>query len=587
LPEQLELPTMKVVSLNVGLPRTVQWKGKAVSTGIFKSPVSGRIRLRSLDFDGDAQADLSVHGGPDKAAYVYASEHYAYWRRELPDMVLPWGIFGENLTTEGLDEDALQVGDRFRIGSAEVMVTQPRLPCFKLGLRFGRDDMVKRLLASGRLGFYFRVVTEGEIAAGDQVLLVERAKDSLPVSEVTRLYAHDKNDLEGLQRMVGVAALPEDWRDFFKEQIQRIGKAGHRPAAPQSAWTGFRPFILREKVRESHDVASFHLVPEDGQPLPSYLPGQFLTVRLVLPGIERAIVRSYSLSDAAQPDHYRLTIRRIGSRTAEPGVKAGLVSTHFHDRLAVGDRIEAKAPAGIFTIDATQHDRPVVLIGGGIGITPLLSMLNAIAAEQAPRETWLLYGVRDEGDYILRPQLETIARTHANIRLRVFYSRPAGTVDDPDIQIGHMGLDAFKRLLPSTAYDFYVCGPSAMMESVTRDLQAWGVAADRVHTEAFGPATVKQAVEGPASQPDCGFDVTFERSGVTAQWSRCQSPLLELAEEQSVAIDFGCRAGSCGTCVTRLLSGSVHYLRQPNAPLEANEILPCIAVPAEPLSLDA
>ena len=161
------VPTMKIVSLNVGLPRTVQWKGKAVSTGIFKTPASGRIRLRSLDFDGDRQADLSVHGGPDKAAYVYASEHYAYWRSELPDVALPWGIFGENLTTEGLDEGALQVGDRFRIGSAEVMVTQPRLPCFKLGLRFGRDDMVKRFLASGRLGFYFRVIAEGEIAAGN------------------------------------------------------------------------------------------------------------------------------------------------------------------------------------------------------------------------------------------------------------------------------------------------------------------------------------------------------------------------------------------------------------------------------------
>jgi MOSC domain-containing protein YiiM/ferredoxin-NADP reductase len=581
------VPTMKIVSLNVGLPRTVQWKGKAVSTGIFKTPVSGRIRLRSLDFDGDRQADLSVHGGPDKAAYVYASEHYAYWKRELPDTALPWGVFGENLTTEGLNEDTLQVGDRFRIGSAEVMVTQPRLPCFKLGLRFGRDDMVKRFLASGRLGFYFRVIAEGEIAAGDEVLLVERAKDSLAVPEVTRLYARDKNDLEGLQRMVRVAALPEDWRDYFKGQIQRIGAPVRRSAAERPAWTGFRPFILHEKLRESEDVSSFHLVPEDGQPLPPYLPGQFLTVRLALPGVEHPLVRSYSLSDVARSDRYRLTIRRIGSRRGDLPVKVGLASAHFHDRLAVGDRIEAKAPAGMFTIDVGRQDQPVVLIGGGIGITPLLSMLNAIAAAEAPREAWLLYGVRDDRDFIMRTQLETIARTHANIRLRAFYSRPAQAIDGPDIQVGHIGLDALKRLLPSNTYDFYVCGPAAMMESVTRDLEAWGVPTDRVHTEAFGPATVMQAVHGPTAQPDCGFDVTFERSGVTAQWSQCESPLLELAEEHSVAIDFGCRAGSCGTCVTRLLSGSVRYLRQPNAPLEANEILPCIAVPTEPLRLDA
>jgi ferredoxin-NADP reductase/MOSC domain-containing protein YiiM len=583
-------PTPKIVSLNVGLPQTVQWKGKTVSTGIFKTPASGRIRLRSLDFDGDGQADLSVHGGPDKAAYVYASEHYNYWRRELPDIPLPWGMFGENLTTEGLDEDTLQVGDRFRIGSAAVMVTQPRLPCFKLGLRFGRDDMVKRFLASGRLGFYFKVVNEGEIAAGDEVLLIERATNSAAVSEITRLYARDKDDLSGLQRMVRVAALPEDWRDYFKERIQRIQRIGvpaREPATQRPAWTGFRPFVLREKVHESEDVASFHLAPADGQPLPPYLPGQYLTVRLAVPGVERPVVRSYSLSDAARSDHYRLTIKRIGSRTEAPSIKAGLASSHFHDRLAVGQRIDAKAPAGTFTIDVRRQDQPVVLIGGGIGITPLLSMLNGIAAADAPRETWLLYGVRDERDHIMRSHLETLARAHANVHLRVFYSRPARAIDGRDIQAGHIGLDALKRLLPTNAYDFYVCGPPAMMDGVTRDLQAWAVPPDRVHTEAFGPAAVKQAVHGPAGQPDCGFDVTFERSGITAQWSRCESPLLELAEEHSVAIDFGCRAGSCGTCVTRLLSGSVRYLREPNAPLEAGEILPCIAVPAEPLRLEA
>src|SRR5215475_14992077 len=154
---------MKVISVNVGLPRTVQWKGKAVSTGIFKAPVSGRIHLRTLNCDGDRQADLSVHGGPDKAAYAYPTEHYAYWHRELPNITLPWGIFGENLTTEGLQEDTLKIGARFRIGSAEVVVTQPRLPCFKLGLKFGRDDIVKRFLASRRTGFYFKVLAEGEV----------------------------------------------------------------------------------------------------------------------------------------------------------------------------------------------------------------------------------------------------------------------------------------------------------------------------------------------------------------------------------------------------------------------------------------
>jgi len=580
---------MKVISVNVGLPRTVQWKGRAVSTGIFKEPVSGRLPLRTLNFDGDRQADLSVHGGPDKAVYVYPAEHYAYWHRELPDTALPWGMFGENLTTEGLPEDdTLQIGDRFRVGSAELVVTQPRLPCFKLGLKFGRDDIVKRFLASGRLGFYFRVVAAGEVAAGDPVRLVERASGSVAVAEITRLYAREKDDLEGLRRIVAVTALPEDWRGYFKEQIEEIAAPVQAPAIrPDLAWKGFRPFRLREKVREGENVASFHLAPEDGQPLPPYLPGQFLTVRLAIPGVERPVVRSYSLSDAAQSDRYRLTIKRIGPSAGETRGKAGLASGYFHDRFAVGDRIDVKAPAGAFTIDLERHDRPAVLIAGGIGITPLLSMLNSIVAAESPREVWLLYGVRDDREYIMRAHLETTARAHSNVHLHVFYSRPTRTMDDPGIHTGRIDLAAMQQIVPSIDCDFYVCGPPAMMDSIMRDLEAWGVPADRMHTEAFGPAAIKQALHGPAAQPDCGFDVTFARSGVTALWSRCASPLLELAEEHSVSIDFGCRAGSCGTCVTRILSGAVRYLHKPNAPIEVGEVLPCIAVPVEPLVLDA
>jgi ferredoxin-NADP reductase/MOSC domain-containing protein YiiM len=581
------VPPMKVVSLNLGLPRTVQWNGKAVSTGIFKAPVSDRIALRPLNFDGDRQADLSVHGGPDKAAYAYPVEHYAYWRRELPNMALPWGMFGENLTTEGLQEHAVQVGDRFRIGSAEVVVTQPRLPCYKLGLRFGRDDIIRRFLASGRTGFYFKVVAEGDVAGGDPIVLVERAAGSVPVSEVTRLYVRDKDDVEGLRRIVEVAALPDDWRDYFKEQISQASARGQRQSARTSPWPGFRPFILRERVRESDDVSSFYLVPADASPLPPYRPGQYLTVRVSVPGLERSVVRSYSLSDAARNDYYRVTIKRIASRSEESQAASGLVSTYFHDRLAVGDRIEAKAPSGTFTIDIAQHDRPVVLIGGGIGLTPLLSMLNSIVAADSPRETWLLYGVRNDREHIMRKHLEAVSRTHPNVHLHIFYSRPSREMDGPGIHVGRIDLPAMRRLMPSNAYDFYLCGPPSMLDSVARDLEGWGVPPDRVHTEAFGPATIKRSVRSPATQPDCGIEVTFARSGVSTLWSRCESPLLELAEEHSVAIDFGCRAGSCGTCVTRLLSGTVRYLRPPNAPLEGDEVLPCIAVPAVPLSLDA
>ena len=442
--------------------RAVEWKGKPVSTGIFKEPVAGRVALKALDFVGDGQADLSVHGGPNKAVYVYPAEHYAFWRRELPDHPLPWGVFGENLTTEGLFEDTA-IGDRFRIGSAEVMATQPRLPCYKLGIRFGRDDIIKRLLASGLTGFYFKVIVEGDVGAGDAIIPAGRAADSMPVSEITRLYAHDTDDLEGLRRVVTIADLAEDWREYFQERIDRLAARPPRRSLPAAAWPGFRPFTLREKIRESEDVASFHLVPQDGRALPPYRPGQYLTVRLTIPGVERPVVRSYSLSDVPRPDRYRLTIKRIGPRPDAPRV-AGLVSTYFHDRLAVGDRIEAKAPAGLFTLEPEHADRPVVLIAGGIGITPLLSMLTGIVAAGSSREAWLLYGVRDGREPIMRSHLEALARAHANLHLHVFYSRPSGAVEGPATHSGRIDLSALQRLIPSTAFDFYVCGPSAMME---------------------------------------------------------------------------------------------------------------------------
>ena len=213
---------LKLVSVNVGLPREVLWKGKHVLTGIFKEPVARRVLLRSLDLEGDQQADLSVHGGADKAVYVYPAEHYEYWRSELPGMQLPWGMFGENFTTEGLLETALHIGDRFRIGAAEVMVTQPRLPCYKLGLKFGRDDIIKRFLHSGLTGFYLAVLQEGEVGAGDLFEPLGANHNKVTVEDITRLYLSNKDDAQLLQRAVQVEALPESWRRFFQHRLDKL-----------------------------------------------------------------------------------------------------------------------------------------------------------------------------------------------------------------------------------------------------------------------------------------------------------------------------------------------------------------------------
>jgi MOSC domain-containing protein YiiM len=214
---------MRLVSVNVGLPREVEWRGRTVTTGIFKSPVAGPVRVRTLNLDGDRQADLSVHGGPDKAVYAYPTEHYEYWRQELPGVDLPPGSFGENLTTEGLREAEVRIGDRFRVGSTVLRVTQPRMPCSKLGVKFGRDDMVRRFLASERTGFYFAVVEEGDVAAGDVIEPLGRATHEVTVSEITRLYARDRGDLEALRQAAQVEALPESWRGYFRHQMEKLG----------------------------------------------------------------------------------------------------------------------------------------------------------------------------------------------------------------------------------------------------------------------------------------------------------------------------------------------------------------------------
>ena len=210
---------MKLLSVNIGLPREIAWKRKLVRTSIFKNPVAGKVRVSRLNVAGDQQSDLTVHGGPDKAVYAYPSEHYRFWRSELPDMDLAWGVFGENFTTEGLGEDTLHIGDRLRVGSAEFVLTQPRMPCFKLGIRFNRSDMVKRFLQSGRTGFYFAVVKEGEVAAGDSIEFLERDEHNIPVTDIVNLYRGDAANQELLRRVSELPSLPNSWREYFRRRL--------------------------------------------------------------------------------------------------------------------------------------------------------------------------------------------------------------------------------------------------------------------------------------------------------------------------------------------------------------------------------
>jgi len=579
---------MRVLSVNVGRPRRVSWRGTPVTTGIYKEPVTGAVRVRTLNLDGDRQADLSVHGGWDKAVYAYPSEFYELWRQEHPELELPWSQFGENLTTEGLLDGDVSVGDRFRVGTAELIVTQPRLPCFKLGIRMGRDEFVVEFLERGLLGFYFAVAEQGEVKAGDPIVELSRHPAGFGVTEITRLYAHDRDDIEGLRRAVELDPLPEGWRNYFRKRLSNLERrSAHRllPAPAPPAWHDFRPFTVHDKVRESEDVCSFYLGPVDGAPLPPYRPGQYLTLRVPTPGNEGSAIRSYSLSDTPTRDQYRLTVKRIAEGLATP--TGGLVSNVLHNEVQVGDVVEAKAPAGLFTIDPAESHRPVVLIAGGIGITPLLAMLNSIAAHGHERETWLFYGVRNHRDHLMGPHLDELAARHG-LRLHMVYSQPVLNDGHPIGRFHHKGritVQLLKDVLPASYYDYFLCGPGPMMQSLADGLRAWGVPDDRIHTEAFGPAAIKAGVE-PSGRRDCGAQVTFARSQTSAAWSRCDSPLLELAEDAGIRIPFGCRSGSCGTCATRVLSGDFSYLHEPGAPVGDGETLPCVAVPETDMVLD-
>ncbi len=390
------------------------------------------------------------------------------------------------------------------------------------------------------------------------------------------------NRIYELQRQL-LCAKVEEITDSHKQQQTR----------EHYAWSGFRKFLVRGKVLEAEEICSFYLVPHDGKPLPSFLPGQYLTFQIHLPGVTKPVIRCYSLSDSpAHLEYYRVTIKRLLPPKEITSAPPGQISTFFHHHLRQTDIIDVKAPAGHFVLDTRQHHRPVVLIGGGIGITPVLSILNSIAESGSSREAWFFYGVRNGREHIMKNHLQNLAKTHANMHLHVCYSQP----DSNDVQerdYDHrerISLELLKRLLPSSNYDFFVCGPPSMMDSMTEGLCDWGVPMDHIHAEAFGAATVKKVFH-PEAQQDFedveAVSVTFARSEKICNWNQSNVSILELAEQNGVSLEYGCRAGNCGSCLVAIRSGEVKYLNEPGVPIETGSCLACIAVPHTKLVIDA
>ncbi len=373
-------------------------------------------------------------------------------------------------------------------------------------------------------------------------------------------------------------------------------------SAAASTWEGWRTFRVTKLVRETADTQSVYFVPEDGRALPRFLPGQYLTLSLRMPGETRPVIRCYSLSHAPGEDHYRCTVKEVPPPAAQPELPFGKASRHLNRRLAEGELIDLKAPHGNFTLDVTQKT-PVVLIGAGIGVTPLFSMLQAVAASGNTRQMLAFLQFRSGEQHPLKSELAALARQHQNIQLVTVYSAPnTGDVTGRDYDLrGRLSLEVIKKCLRGNDYEYYICGPGPFMELMVAGVEGWDVSANKIHFEAFGPASVKRVGHHSVASPECPQDiqngaprsecllseVRFDLSGVTAPWTRQVESLLELAEAHHIPAESGCRAGNCGTCALPIKSGKVAYSTLPGSLPPAGACLPCICVPDGPLVLQA
>ena len=356
------------------------------------------------------------------------------------------------------------------------------------------------------------------------------------------------------------------------------------------SWNGFRKFKVISKVQETSDITSFYLAPHDGKELPGFMPGQFLTFQIPVASQSQPVIRCYSLSDSPfHPDRYRVSIKRVPAPRDNPNAPPGLVSNYFHNSLNENDIVDVKAPSGHFYLNMTKKT-PVVFLSGGVGITPVLSMLNAVIEMGTKREVWFFLGVRNNKDHIMKEHLEMVAREHENVHVYIFYSAPGETdVLNEDYHVeGRVNVANFKSILPSSNFEYYICAPPPMVKDLRKDLADWGVPKKDIHFEAFGADTVK-GCKTDASKANGAkkYNIKFEKSGKTLVWDSTFGSLLDFAEANEVPIDSGCRAGNCGTCLTAIKSGEIDLVGEPGSEPESGSCLACISVPKQDMTLDA
>jgi len=582
----------RLLSVNVGLPRDIAWKGRTVHTGIWKNPVAGRCRVGRLNLDGDGQGDLHGHGGEQRAAFVYQIESYRYWQEQLNRSDFVHGQFGENFTVEGLPDDAVCIGDHYQIGQALFEVTQPRVTCYRVGIRMNEPRMPALLTSSGRPGFYFRVLREGEVGAGDEIVKVAEASERMTVAEINALLYSPNHARDQLERALRIEALSRGWRASFEALLQTPattgGNAGLAPAAAaHPAAPGFRPLVVAAINQESADVLSLSMRHPDGRPLPAALPGQYVVLRLPRTSGGAPLFRSYSLSGPLSTERYRISVK------IEPNGAAG---HYLQDNVHVGHVLEVSSPRGSFILQSVE--RPVVLLSAGIGATPVLAMLHALASARSTRQVLWLHAARDRQHHPFAAEVRGLMPALGHGRLYVCYSRPgSGDRKGEDFNAaGHLSRSVLDEVGIPREADVYICGPTRFMADMKEALAGLNVAPRQIHVEIFnGSESITPGVVGRAAQAphppkddaDSGPLVSFARSGIAAHWkaSTYQS-ILELAEACDVPVRWACRTGVCHNCESGLVSGEVAYGPEPlDQPADGN-LLICCSQPVRDVVID-
>jgi ferredoxin-NADP reductase/MOSC domain-containing protein YiiM/ferredoxin len=584
----------RLVSVNVGLPREIVWQGRTVFTGIWKQAVEGPRTVRRLNVDGDGQGDLNGHGGEYRAVYVYQLDSYRYWQQQMKRDDFVYGQFGENFTVDGLSDDEVCIGDQFRVGAARFEVTQPRVTCYRVGIRMNEPRMPALLVAHGRPGFYLRVLDEGDVRAGDEVVKIGTGPEAMTVADVNGLlYLPSHHDAPQLRRALRIPALSPGWRASLQALLDAElagsaggGNAGLTARGAPPAWSGFRTLRVTAKRWESSDVVSLELESDDGQPLAAAKPGQFVTLRLRPGGTSSPLVRSYSLSGRPGAPHYRISVK------VEPHGAAG---SHIGTAVDVDDRLDVGAPRGLFALD--DGDAPVVLASAGVGATPMVAMLHALHDRRSTRVVWWLHGARNRAEHAFAEETQSVLNELANAHRRIWYSRP-GPTDRAGVDydaVGRLTPEALESAgLPIDAA-FYLCGPAAFMDALRDRLAASGVPPGSVHTEIFGAqGSLAPGVVGaptvpphqPEGAPGAGPLISFVRTGLNVRWREEFRSILELAEACDVPVRWSCRTGVCHNCETGLLDGTVDYSPEPlDEPAEGN-VLVCCSRPQTDVAVD-